>query len=383
MVAGPYIWHVKDEEPLETKRDVQTHWTSPYFFNQTAANWLEAWDSFEFWFSLPGGGAFAHSDSYCEMTISAQLSGVKTWRLMMFPEVQNVFESFESFDTGVYRANKWSPEYEFEVGPGQCFLFPPGYMHETLVKPSQNPECTVATTFQFNLPFPTKYIRNFLPRLFSSHLVWAENCHSRWEAFHSLSGTPLRPTIEMSELEARVASLFAQIDSNRDKHLDHRELVEFLSQSKTTRWARAVRYSWSHQVSEEKQRQVQQEQLESRAADTISYNDMDDDGEVSFDELLASTHQWNVLNHKFHKLKRLNPRSEADTKKALAIEKEYHDKYRCGSQHDPRWCMGEDYFKALERRVQHLAELQAYQDLYAEQGGDEDPDEPEHEHDEM
>ena len=46
--------------------------------NKTHANHLEAWDSFEFWFSLPQGGAFSHSDSYCEMTISAQLRGLKT-----------------------------------------------------------------------------------------------------------------------------------------------------------------------------------------------------------------------------------------------------------------------------------------------------------------
>ena len=30
---------------------MQERWRSPYFMNTTAANYLEAWDSFEFWFS--------------------------------------------------------------------------------------------------------------------------------------------------------------------------------------------------------------------------------------------------------------------------------------------------------------------------------------------
>ena len=92
MVHGPYIWHVKDEEPQEVKTDVQKLWKSPYFLRDTHANHLEAWDSFEFWFSLPGGGAFAHSDSYCEMTISTQLRGIKTWRLQMMPDLQTGFD---------------------------------------------------------------------------------------------------------------------------------------------------------------------------------------------------------------------------------------------------------------------------------------------------
>eukprot|EP00656_Telonema_subtile_P002231 TRINITY_DN10975_c0_g3_i1.p1 TRINITY_DN10975_c0_g3~~TRINITY_DN10975_c0_g3_i1.p1 ORF type:complete len:165 (-),score=23.32 TRINITY_DN10975_c0_g3_i1:107-601(-) len=35
MVAGPYIWHVKDEEPIETKKSVQENWQSPYSVSYT------------------------------------------------------------------------------------------------------------------------------------------------------------------------------------------------------------------------------------------------------------------------------------------------------------------------------------------------------------
>lgn len=361
MIAGPYIWHVKDEEPPATKRSVQKHWRSPYFFNSTAANHLEAWDSFEFWFSLPGGGAFAHSDSYCEMTISTQLRGVKTWRLMMYPTTPTVFDSFEAFDMGVYGVNKWSPEYEFEVGPGQCFLFPPGYMHETHVKPSSNPDCSVATTFQYNLPFPTKYIRSFLPRLFSSHLVWQENCHLRWHAFHSLTEAPERPTVDSKVLRSRVDTVFKLVDTNSDGHLEASELLDYLSTSPRTAWAREVQYSWTRLVSEAQVKQVQREQLEARAADTVSYNDLNHDDRVSVEELYKSTLQWNVLSYKMVLLKRLNPQSRADTQKALEIEKDFHLRYSCGEKHDPEFCLGDEYFRALQSRVRYLGELTAFQ----------------------
>eukprot|EP00929_Paragymnodinium_shiwhaense_P098069 TRINITY_DN59609_c0_g2_i1.p1 TRINITY_DN59609_c0_g2~~TRINITY_DN59609_c0_g2_i1.p1 ORF type:complete len:549 (-),score=94.64 TRINITY_DN59609_c0_g2_i1:149-1795(-) len=51
-IAGPYIWHVKDEEPLKTKRSVQKHWRTPYFLQRSLANRMEANESFEFWFSM-------------------------------------------------------------------------------------------------------------------------------------------------------------------------------------------------------------------------------------------------------------------------------------------------------------------------------------------
>ena len=76
-LSAPYIWHVKDQEPLETKRSVQQHWATPYFLNDSTLNAVAARESFEFWFSLVGGGTMAHADAYCEMTISMQLRGAK------------------------------------------------------------------------------------------------------------------------------------------------------------------------------------------------------------------------------------------------------------------------------------------------------------------
>lgn len=300
----------------------------------------------------------------------------------MYPETRNVFESFQSFDTGVYTVNKWSPEYEFEVAEGQCFLFPPGYMHETVVPPELNDECSVATTFQYNLPFPTKYIRNFLPRLFSSHLIWAENCHFRWESFHSLQQQPHTPSIDRKVLQRRVDDIFTAVDANKDSFLEAQEILGWLQTAAAASWARQVSYSWISQVSREQQRQVRDEQIESRAEDTITYNDLDDDHKVSKQELLESTHQWNVLNYKFHKLRKLNVRSPQHTKKALEIEEEFHKQYACGEQWDPAYCLDDKYFEALGKQVKYLLHLNAYQGMMEEGGGPSEESSEDEENDE-
>jgi len=168
----------------------------------------------------------------------------------MYPESKTVFDSFESFDRGVYRVNKWSPEYEFKVGPGQCVIFPPGYMHETYVNPKENDECTVASTFQYNIPFPVKYIRAWLPRLYNSHLVWAEDCHSRWEGFHSFQSSDRkhRPSLDEGELQSRVDDIFKRVDANKDAHLDKEELSKFFGKADETEWAREGGFSWSRKI---------------------------------------------------------------------------------------------------------------------------------------
>ena len=72
-----YIWHTKFTETREVKEQVQRFFGVPYFLKHSAlASWW-ARESFEFWFSLPGGGAMAHSDLYCETTVSMQLRGSK------------------------------------------------------------------------------------------------------------------------------------------------------------------------------------------------------------------------------------------------------------------------------------------------------------------
>jgi hypothetical protein len=350
MLSGPYVWHVKDEVPEWMKKQVQANWVPPYFLADTAVNRLEAWDSFEFWFSMPDGGTFAHADSYCEMAISTQLRGTKRWRLGMYPEVNTVFDSFVSTDRGIYRAKGyWQPEYEFEVGPGQCFIFPPGYIHETHMDPAINDECSVATTFQYNIPFPVKYIRNFLPRLFNSHLVWEEKCNHRWESFFTFTDeddpedkVSNKPSMKPAEIEKRVKTIFKGVDANEDNVLQREEVQAYFTDKSNpkVRFLRnkAMMYSWSKKASKEEIDQVQTELIESHVDDTIGYNDVDEDGSISFAELYNSTFQYHILSYKKKTLMALNSENRKDVIKAKKIEFAFNKKYRCGGSDDPAHC---------------------------------------------
>jgi len=111
-LSGPYIWHTKDQEPLETKRSVQRLWATPYFVNFSRSNVWVSSESFELWFAMAGGGAMAHADSYCDMTVSLQLKGSKRWRLMMLPPLNSANDLFNTHDGFVYEKGLWAPEYE-------------------------------------------------------------------------------------------------------------------------------------------------------------------------------------------------------------------------------------------------------------------------------
>jgi hypothetical protein len=389
------------------KTDAQSLWQTPYFLQDTIANEEEAGDSFEFWFSLVGGGAFAHADSYCEMAVSMQLQGRKRWRLGMFPEVNTVFESFFSADRGIYGAAggvKWRPEYDFRLRKGECLIFPPGYVHETLVEPSSDtasataegeqskttshgthpwtqdqedrvdsretvdvPDCSVAATFQFNLPLPVKYIRSFLPRLFHSHLVWGENCHERFwkqlvtfgieEAAHEdheehevddererkgsanddgrVGEGRVGELSAFAALEARVLArvqhVFEIVDTSGDGMIGAVELESHFLRAggrgdrggRGGRGSRGGRggsadflrerargYSWSYDWEGNKARRqkleaLEQELLTTQVGDTVAYHDLDGDGSISWRELHNSTHQWAVLESRMRRLQRL------------------------------------------------------------------------------
>jgi len=280
---------------------------------------------------------------------------------MMYPESKTVFDSFESFDRGIYRVNKWSPEYEFKVGPGQCVIFPPGYMHETYVNPEENDECTVASTFQYNIPFPVKYIRAWLPRLYNSHLVWAEDCHSRWEAFHSFQYHKFVPSLDTKVLQKRVDGIFKKVDKDKDGFLDFDELTKYFGHEPETSWARQQGYSWTRKIDRKKREEVQTELVLSRVGDTVVYNDVNDDKKISVQELFESTLQWNVLSYKYWKLRGLNARDPQGLKKAIDIEKKFNKDYRCKEGAKAGSCLPESYFKQVEAAIPNLMHVSAFQ----------------------
>jgi len=173
----------------------------------------------------------------------------------------------------------------------------------------------------------------------------------------------------MAVLQQRVDAIYGAVDANKDGYLETEEIYEWLRTAKAAGWARQVSYSWIMQVDREQQMKVRDEQIRSRAEDTVNYSDLDGDDKVSVQELLKSTHQWNVLNSKFHKLRKLNVRQPEDTKKALKIEKDFHQQYSCGKEWDSTYCLDDKYFEALGKRVKYLLHLNAYQNLLEEGGG--------------
>ncbi|CAD7927024.1 unnamed protein product [Amoebophrya sp. A120] len=89
--------------------------------NHTAAiaeNQNSIADTFELWFSPPGGTAVhAHADGYCSLTGSIQIRGRKQWRGMMYPAGDSIEHRFNVFEKGIYRVGS-TPGWEAGVVPG-------------------------------------------------------------------------------------------------------------------------------------------------------------------------------------------------------------------------------------------------------------------------
>lgn len=282
----------------------------------------------------------------------------------MYPEVPTIFDSFNSFDAGIYGAGKWEPEYEFEVGPGACFVFPPGYIHETFVRPEDNSECTVATTFQFNVPFPSSYIRSYLHRFMHSHLVWQEGAVDLWASYAQITDNrPLPPTDnDGPAIDHRVASILSVVDLNSDGRLARHELARFYHEDKRGAWADRP-FSWSRQVSAADRKQTAWELAESRVGDVLAWHDANGDGEIWKEELRETTLQWNVLYRKHMALRKLDPAKKKSGEKARKIEMDYLRRYGgCEDTSSESYsrCQ-ESLAKVAKMKLPHLSQLPAYQ----------------------
>jgi len=335
-IADPYVWHVKDEETRATKSAVQRHWGVPYFLNTTLVNNKEVSESFEMWFAISGGGAMAHSDSYTLQTVSAQFSGSKKWRLMMFPDLQTVFESFNEFDRGVYEVNRWAPEYEFEVGPGQCVIFPPAYMHETFADPKDNPSCSASTTFQYVGPFPSRYLRNFLSRFTNSHLASTSYGMMLWGPYATIEAKSPKCTTDTALIAKRARNKMGQLDGDKDGGVTEAELEQFFL-SKKGEWGQKVPQTseeWFKGMKPEGKKQVNREMAKYRAGDVLAWHDLDRDGKITLVELEKTFTQWNVLLTRHNELKaiRKQKKDKKVIEKTKSLEEKYATKYRCGSE---------------------------------------------------
>ena len=304
-IAAPYIWHVKDQEALDTKRSVQQLWRPPYFLTRSSLNNWEALETFEFWFALAGGGTMAHADAYCEMTLSVQLRGSKRWRLMMLPAIDNKTEAFDTHDGNIYSTGRWKPEYEFTVHAGEAFVFPPGYMHETYVHPMDNPEgeCTVGSTFQFRQPQSSRYISHFFPRFAMSHLMNEERCPltRQWAEWATLrQGGSVRPRVDAAAAaEQEQSSIMAAMDTDGDGNASRAEVSEYLRTSPATHWAREQPYYQSEThttepASQDEQAIMQEEQFQGQVGNVMAYHDYDQDGTLTAAELERSLRRYHA-----------------------------------------------------------------------------------------
>lgn len=317
-VSAPYVWHVKDETPAWMKKEVQEEFVVPRFLEDSPVNSFEIKDSIELWFHVSGGAAFAHADSYCEPTASWQISGVKRWREMMYPESGSVRDRFNSFDEGIYKTDKWLPEYDFKVNPGELHFFPPNYIHETYVTPEENPGCTIAFTVQWQFPNPVRSLRAFYPRYINSALGYEENCQERWHRFVHFSPKAPKTTLNEKTWEQQASDIIELVDANKDFDLTFEEVKRFFASHPKGAWAKSRRswsFGWSKMPGEAEIQRMEKEVTTATAEDTFHYHDVDEDGVVTACELWMSLAQWHVVNSQASRVKKQkrNPREVAET----------------------------------------------------------------------
>lgn len=342
-VAGanaPYVWHVKDgghEAPPEVRAAVQKAWQPPYFV-RGAVNLREANESAEFWFHRRNGAVLAHADTYCIPAVSLQITGKKRWRLMPHPQVRFSRLAPDSHDGGIYRAN-WRPFWETTVHEGEALVFFPNLFHETHV-PEENPDCTVATTFQIQLPVPARYLRVYLPTFAMSHLYYEGHCLDLWHPYATLRPPQaVQATTDEAAIEEEHSSLLGAIDKDTNGSISYDEMEAFLSAQRdpaspgrrfSSAWPRWFYtedyfYDWRPATSEVV-REMEAEMLEARIQDTMAYLDCcPRDGLVSATELLAALRQWHVVHHRLDVTDQL--RSGGQKRKVEMVEKQFVVKY--------------------------------------------------------
>jgi hypothetical protein len=168
----------------------QNYTKLPYFMDYNNKNAVSG--SPEFWVGANGTGAKAHADSHCQSTISIQLSGKRRWRLGVIPADVEASDDEQFGDGAVYERcggrseqsgkagggkggeregrgereergeSCWKPQEVVEIHAGEAIVFPPGFIHETVNKGGS---CAVSLTYQFEVPLPMAYFRNYLGRL--------------------------------------------------------------------------------------------------------------------------------------------------------------------------------------------------------------------------
>jgi len=282
-ISGPYVWHVKDELTPKEKTLVQNRFEAPRFLDDKL-NRDHMNRTFEVWFSPgSGSGAGAHNDGYCQSVVSLQLRGDKKWRMQLEPEM-TFLSSYDEFDGGVYEAGLWKPDIGFVNGQAGAMVWPPGYLHETKTMQPADGECGSAITLQFAFPQPVQFLRAFLPRLSLSAEVGG--CLNRdWSIYPTLSVQGIKPVAAEKDMKVQLEKILKAVDRNSDEKVTVDEVKAFFQTSQSTASQEARQFEQKHQVLF----------YQYKAEDTVAYHDMNDDMEVSKQELWDSLVQWNVV----------------------------------------------------------------------------------------
>jgi len=234
---------------------------------------------------------------------------------MPHPHIRTSRDAPDSHDGGIYAGSRWQPAWEATVGQGEAIVFFPNIFHETQVPEDGNPDCTVATTFQIQLPVPARYLRAFLPTHAMSHLYYEGHCLGLWDSFATLQAPEVVKAVEDAFLvEKSSKGLFAIIDEDSDGYITPDELLAHLNgqtssvpagQRFGTPWPRwffteDYFYDWRPAADAEGMQlrlEMEQELLHARAEDTHAYLDCSPpDGVVSQAELAAAMVQWHVVH---------------------------------------------------------------------------------------
>ena len=266
--TSPGYWSLKSDSSHQLVKEIRSNIEVPRFMQ----DWPELetiernfQNTPELWFGMKRAGAQPHQDSHCTSTISFQLSGRKRWRTGPALEVRNVAGIHGSYD-GYIDPNKWQPFFEVILNPGDAIIIPTSFIHETkniqqLETPTED-ICSLSITHQFRAPPPSRYLREYLPRLMLSPSIlpcqkmrgtefyynygsmgWVyglEQMDKKIRFFVNEKKTPVNAN-EEHELSMELWKLLLMFDFNNDKQITVSEYYLWMKQHSTA--ARSSRSS--------------------------------------------------------------------------------------------------------------------------------------------